>query len=727
MIYPIVYDKLETTFTNFGLAVLEKAKDVCIRERLNGEFGLSFSLPVDDPKWEYLAEENFIKMDNQLFVIREIGDEHSLSAWRHVQCEHIFFLLIDDYIEDKRAENCTALYALTRVLEDTPFSVGTVDVVGTNTAYFIQMNPLAGINRIIERWGGEAQPDNWTVHLLQRRGTDHGVQLRYRKNLKQIRRIVDTRGVVTRLYAYGRDGITFADINDGKTYIDSSNISLWRRPKCGEIKTDHEDPAELLAYAQEHLVTLDTPFVSYEVDVVELKTLAEYGSLEAFELGDDIRVIDENLKIDIKARVVEYERYPLEPHRSRVTLANFKPGIEDELGKLKDTKETIDRAFTDAGKLNTTWLDGIIDVLRNELVANTSKITITDTDGILITNADATKALSLKGGIFALANSKDAQGNWIWRTFGTGDGFTADEINAGIINAALVQIISSDETTMLVNTGLKVFNDTGNLQAHWGKLGADLFGGKVLHADGSYTLLSAAGLLRYIAGQQKNYLFMVYSGTAETTGECYLCLTRYLTWTTEYHSRIITNMQYGGHIHTYVYYNGVEMVPSTTGESDRIDSFNYLTDVYWYKPVMNWWYVCKPLSWQNFGVGDNRTEDNGMDLITEADILVEIPHLWINLPDEWTGIDYNVTLSITSFDIPNKIVGGDVEFHLVGNPKFVLEVVEKQLSPPRFKVKAYYRVKNKWKRTHTFPDGDFIETEQNFYAKGLKFSYTVIA
>ena len=46
----------------------------------------------------------------------------------------------------------------------------------------------------------------------------------------------------------------------------------------------------------------------------------------------------------------------------------------------------------------------------------------------------------LGGGRFAIANQKDGQGGWTWRTFGTGTGFTADEINAGKIKAEFVQV-----------------------------------------------------------------------------------------------------------------------------------------------------------------------------------------------------------------------------------------------------------------------------------------------
>lgn len=442
----VVYGKLETNFTGYGLAILENAKDTHVREKLNGEYALSFALPVTDPKWQHIAEENLVKFEGQMFIIREIqANREGLSKWGFVEAEHVFFMLLEEYIEDRRAVDCSAYVALNTALEGTPFTVGVAEPGGNNTAYFVQMNPVAAINRIIERWGGELHPNNWEVDLLNRRGADRGVQLRYRKNLKNIKRLVDTKSLITRLYVYGKDGLTIESVNSGLKYIDSPNIGLWRRPKCAEIKTDIEDPVELLAYGQEYLAKHDTPFVNYELTVLELKVLSGYGKLERFWLGDDVRVIDDELGIDIKARIIEYDRYyksdgTIDPSRSSVVLANFRPGIEDEIGKLQDARQIVELAFAKNSPVSRFWLENIIDVLQTKINSAQSNWH-TDTDGNLIFAAlDGSSAMKLAGAGFAIADQKDVEGNWIWRTFGTGQGFTADLLNAGKVRAEIVEI-----------------------------------------------------------------------------------------------------------------------------------------------------------------------------------------------------------------------------------------------------------------------------------------------
>lgn len=56
---------------------------------------------------------------------------------------------------------------------------------------------------------------NHLVHLYTAYGSDNGALFAYRKNMKSIERVVDTTRLVTRLYATGADGMTFADINGG--------------------------------------------------------------------------------------------------------------------------------------------------------------------------------------------------------------------------------------------------------------------------------------------------------------------------------------------------------------------------------------------------------------------------------------------------------------------------------------------------------------------------------
>ena len=428
---------------------MENAKEIKIHEKINGEYELSFQISVTDEKFQYVQEENIIKEpDGQLFVIREIDTARNGSKlMATVVCEHVFFLAIDEYHLEVVLQSATAEQAMTAAFAGTPYTVVTVEPITLADIELLDTNPIVVTNEIIKQCGGELHRNNFSVSLLNRLGADNGVQFRYRKNLKNIKRNVNTKSLVTRLIPLGKDDLSISSINGGVEYIDSQYIGNYRRPKYSVMRwPEIDDENELLAKAQEYLAKADVPEVSYEVDVVELKALAEYGNLESFSIGDDITIIDEELSVNVKARIVDYERYPKEPRKSRVVIANFRQGLEDLQAELKAAKDKVDGFTTMAGRVRAPWLEGIINILQNQLLASGSYTSaqVIEGKGLLLenTNVDSQDygALYLGPGIFAISSAKDYAGKWIWRTFGTGKGFTADEMNTGLLRSAVVQI-----------------------------------------------------------------------------------------------------------------------------------------------------------------------------------------------------------------------------------------------------------------------------------------------
>ncbi|SDH77494.1 phage minor structural protein, N-terminal region [Aneurinibacillus thermoaerophilus] len=497
---PIVYDKFDTKYEGYGLAILENAKDVRVYEKLNEEHTLEFVLPRNDPKWEYIQIENFVKVDGHLYIIRTTEERRDGAGklLSNVQCEHIFTELLDEYIQYEELINVTAQFALDRFLNGTRFSADATRLTGNRDLEVEDGTPITAINLMLKEWNAEVmcaglpgQDGKFRVTLLPERGENRGIQIRYRKNLKSIKKTVDSRGVVTRLYVYGKDGLGIegASQNTAKlSYLDSQYIGNYPRPKKGSITfNDIEDPDELYKAGQEHLKTVEVPKVTYEVDLIDLQAVAEYGDTEAIELGDTVRVIDEELGIDVFARVVEYEKYPYEPWRSKVVLANFRPGLSDFLSELNDAKDTIQKVTTSKGNVNASFLEGIINTLKTRITGSMAMANaqVMEDKGILFENTDVNSpdygALYIGPGIFAIADRKNGN-EWDWRTFGTGSGFTADVINAGILNAALVKILASN-AVYLDGTGMHVIDSNNNERVRIGEYKPGKFGIKVTDGE----------------------------------------------------------------------------------------------------------------------------------------------------------------------------------------------------------------------------------------------------
>ncbi len=67
--------------------------------------------------------------------------------------------------------------------------------------------------------------------------------------------------------------------------------------------------------------------------------------------------------------------------------------------------------------------------------------------------------------MFSIADSKKENGDWDWRTFGTGSGFVADLIVSGVIRLAEELTVENDDgTVQLTSSGVQV-TDTGVAQA----------------------------------------------------------------------------------------------------------------------------------------------------------------------------------------------------------------------------------------------------------------------
>ena len=488
--------------------------DAVHREVLNGENTFSFSFPANTENTQYIEEGclvGFYDLDSywQFFEVVRIVDQHQDGLTRTAYCEHICYELLDDIVTDKRPSS-TAISALSSMLEGTRWWVGVVDDLGISSTNAYYESVLSAVQKVANAWQGELQ---WRcivtggtiqryVDLLAMRGTDTGKQFVYSKDILSIEREIDASDVVTALYGrgkgvetesgegYGRR-LTFEDVvwstptdptnkPAGQEWVgDAVALAQWGRNGRHRfdvfVDEDETDPEILLQKTWDELQRRKNTRVTYSMGVVSLEQVSGYEH-EAVRLGDLVRAIDREFKPPLleSARIMELERDLLSPEKTKVVLGSFAPTI------IESTIDTAQRVKEIANKpYNTKWLDGAIDVLQNAIENSQAYIWETP-QGTLHMNAptyaEATEAMLLGGGRFAIANQKDGQGGWNWRTFGDGSGFSADLMNTGILNAALVNILSAGGDLRIDGDGLKMYDADDNLRINIGKdaLGAFL-------------------------------------------------------------------------------------------------------------------------------------------------------------------------------------------------------------------------------------------------------------
>lgn len=477
MDYPIFYDKNETDFTTLGV-VAESAWDVCIREVINGEYTLTFSMRRDSPAWEMAVYDNLVLCAGQLFRVRGTseGREQDGSLTGTVSCVHVWYEAADcKYIPhcytqsgDEQIDGWidkSPQWILEQAFAGTQFTVGEVELTAHTDLFASKTNPAAIAAQLAEQMEGELMRDRYTVGLVKQQGNNNGVQIRYGKNLRTVHREIDDTAVVTRLYPYGQDDLDISTVNGGQTYIDSPLAGQYGYAKCGTVSyADVTDPAELLEKAQKEWSNaerdgLDKPHVTYTVEATALTGIG---------LGDRVRVIDEDLGLDVSARVVELEWFPYEPQRGQVKLSNYKIGKGSLAEQVTQQAAQLDKITDQNGNVMSQYLDNVRGKLQSEVEENIRKrLTVHEFGDIWVDDlANPRKAMVISDGIFAVANSKKANGDWDWRTIGTADEFMADTINAdwinaGYINTSCIDIRSDDGSAKLSGNAFTITTPEG--------------------------------------------------------------------------------------------------------------------------------------------------------------------------------------------------------------------------------------------------------------------------
>jgi phage minor structural protein len=257
--YSIEYygDILDTSVPSqdyFWILASDEKPRVCFRKsqimravhthKISGQNTLNFWIPVDDDgKSAYFLEGNYVAYwdtndDFQLFEIVKVT-EHSDYGGRYKKgyCEHNFYELIDNVVEDWRAVAINASVAILGALTGSRWGVGTTDNFGKKNSNVYYKNSLSALQDIRDRYiytdadGKTAKGQlvytididtDWSmsryVDFIRQIGTWDGKRYVGGKDLLKIKREVDMTEVYTGAYAFGKSvEITNEGEDEGKT------------------------------------------------------------------------------------------------------------------------------------------------------------------------------------------------------------------------------------------------------------------------------------------------------------------------------------------------------------------------------------------------------------------------------------------------------------------------------------------------------------------------------
>ena len=270
----------------------------------------------------------------------------------------------------------------------------------------------------------------------------------------------------TRLYAYGKDGLSFADINNGLPYVDYNEYS--DKVICACWEDDRYTVAEnLLAAAQEAVKTGGTPQRSYECSVYDLAaTNPEMYSWQDFSLFSVVKLIDDIKGISLNYQVVERQVYPYYPEKNVITLSSTAPKIQNTVKNIQVELENPNSNFRQSMQ---NLINSLAASITGEDGGNLRFTFNTEgqPNGIMIMDtADESTAQKVLwfnlSGILYSSNGTNGPFDAVW-SFAEG-GFIADWIVAGTMLANIIK----GGTLTLGGSGngngiCQVLDDTGNV------------------------------------------------------------------------------------------------------------------------------------------------------------------------------------------------------------------------------------------------------------------------
>lgn len=382
-----------------------------IKEQFDGINYLTFTLPEDVVV--HNEDVVFETIDRQEYVVKIINGDY-------ITCE-----LNLDGLKAQQTDfsnnSATAGNTLTQALSGTGWTG--IDQTGLTSKKTISgsLTPFDIIQKIAETWDGVTalyNTEQKTVTLVfPALNTATVTFLTEDLNLRQLDIAGDSSKFCTRIRAEGKDGMTFASINDGKDYVE--NYSYSNKIVYGEKIVDNRftDAQSLLEYAQSKLDAMAVPSLSYECDVVDVASYdGEYSFLE-LKMHKAVWLLDKKRNMRIQHRVVAYERHPANPENNKVTLAT----VLITLQQAVKNADNITMGTFSGDRLADNSVNG--DKIANGAVGS-GKLA----DGSVINS---------KLGGYAVSSEKLANGSVINRTIGSGAVDTSELASYAVTNAKI--------------------------------------------------------------------------------------------------------------------------------------------------------------------------------------------------------------------------------------------------------------------------------------------------
>lgn len=479
---PILMDKKKTLEelandkTN-GLGRLSDCVELLVTEHLNGQYTATMKYPVSGIHFNEIELQGIIKLSANQFdepqLFRIVNVSKPLNGIVEYELNHITYDLsytsVAPFTSDYVQATLVALWD--NMTGGKSFSISTdINDSTHRTHKFKNEKPqscraLFGGQEgsLIDIFGGEYHYDNLKVELLTKRGADHGVKIKYGKNLTDVTQEETNENVYTHVIPYAQDSnkntiigdtITLFNVDESKMRILNLDLSDKFQGENGEeTKITVKDVNREARYYVERN-NLTEPRVSLDVSFLDLSQTVEYANiapLETVSLGDTVYVDYPTLGVSAKARVIEYEWDSLRERYNSVEIGDAKARLSTTIADIESKSDTYYSELFNQAVNNKTFLQSAIEhasellkgaygghiVIGTNTDGQPNEIYAMDTDDV----STAKKVLRINmNGIGGSTTGINGTYNVAILTEGTinADAITTGKLRAGLIKAGVL-------------------------------------------------------------------------------------------------------------------------------------------------------------------------------------------------------------------------------------------------------------------------------------------------
>lgn len=339
------------------LAYLDNAMSVGYTLETNSLWTATFTMPAADPKTEYCTPLNYVEIfdgDERIDLFRIIGEdlERSDGATRFYNCEHVLATLLNDVLFQYHQCGGTGVrtaevlnYILNRQTTRN-WVLGSCEFTRYFEYNWENSTLLAALFAVPEcfdsdyLWTWDTTGYPWSLSLVAPSDRLKS-EIRYAKNMTNIRKSRDDTGLANRIYALGYgegvNQLTISSVNDGLPYVEDA-LSREKYGLCSSILVDtrYEVAENLKAYALQILKESAEPYYSYEIGAIDLHRLTG-DAFSRFWPGEIVRVVDDEDGVNLRARIVSVTKDDAQgdPGAVSVTIANKSKDIAGSISDLQ--------------------------------------------------------------------------------------------------------------------------------------------------------------------------------------------------------------------------------------------------------------------------------------------------------------------------------------------------------------------------------------------------------